>query len=286
MNNSKQKNMLSEHFSLDELTYSRIAMEKGLDNTPYPEARLSLQRLVTCLLEPLRQLYKGPIVILSGYRSTPVNRLAGGVPTSQHRKGEAADCYIPEGPGYLLTLLLKSGLSFDQAILYKGKRFLHLSYKADGKNRLQVILSLVWIISLCAGCGTREKCTGEYRHFNADSIVWSSRDNLHRTDYSYITDSFLWERKEVAYLPPDSTGKQFVAKVTIAKAFGGSSQRDTLLVVATHKEDLKCENQEETAVRITRQPASPALLLRAGGLLLIVLLCIWAVRRRLHYPNG
>ena len=77
MNNTNHKTMLSEHFSLEEFTYSRIAVENALDNTPPAEAKSALQHLVTCLLEPLRQLYKAPIAILSGYRSETVNRLAG-----------------------------------------------------------------------------------------------------------------------------------------------------------------------------------------------------------------
>ena len=54
---------------------------------------------------PLGGLYNSPIAVLSGYRSDSVNRLAGGVVNSQHRKGEAADCYIPEGPCRLLDIL-------------------------------------------------------------------------------------------------------------------------------------------------------------------------------------
>lgn len=69
MNGTNHKTMLSEHFSLEEFTYSRIAVENALDNVPPVEAKSALQHLVTCLLEPLRQLYKAPIAILSGYRS-------------------------------------------------------------------------------------------------------------------------------------------------------------------------------------------------------------------------
>lgn len=133
------KKMLSEHFSKEEMSYSRITVENGLDNEPPPEARHALGYLAVHLLEPLRELSDTPIAILSGYRSKAVNRLVGGVAGSQHCKGEAADCYIPQGPGYLLSLLLKSGLVFDQAILYKKHRFLHLSLKEKGNNRMMCI---------------------------------------------------------------------------------------------------------------------------------------------------
>ena len=92
---------------------------------------------------PLRGLYKEPIVILSGYRIEKVNRLVGGVATSQHLKGEAADCYVADAPERLLEVLRRSGLVFDQAILYKRKHFLHLSLKMTGKNWMQILTYLL-----------------------------------------------------------------------------------------------------------------------------------------------
>ena len=46
-------------------------------------ARCALCELVKCLLQPLRIAYNKPIVVTSGYRSPEVNRLAGGVRSSQ-----------------------------------------------------------------------------------------------------------------------------------------------------------------------------------------------------------
>ena len=88
---------LTEHFCLDEFTYSGIAVDNAINNQPPPCACLALQNLAVGLLEPLRLLYGAPIAILSGYRNEKVNRLAGGVVTSQHLKGEAADCYVADG---------------------------------------------------------------------------------------------------------------------------------------------------------------------------------------------
>ena len=135
-----KKTWLSEHFCLEELMYSRTAVEHAIDNVPSPAAKVSLQHLVVCLLEPLRQLYKKPIAVLSGYRNGEVNRLVGGVAASQHVKGEAADCYVPD-PKELLDVLLYCKLPFDQAILYKRKKFLHLAFRVNGENRYQVIIN-------------------------------------------------------------------------------------------------------------------------------------------------
>lgn len=132
------KKNISRDFTWEELTYSRMAVENGLDNYPPIEARVALRELVKRLLQPLRIIYGAPIAITSGYRSPEVNRLVGGVPSSQHVKGEAADCYVPD-IYKLLDVLKKSGLPFDQAILYRKKHFLHLSLKANEVNRFQVL---------------------------------------------------------------------------------------------------------------------------------------------------
>ena len=131
---------LTEHFGLDEFTYSGIAVDNAINNQPPPCVCLALQNLAVRLLEPLRLLYGAPIAILSGYRNEKVNCLAGGVVTSQHLKGEAADCYVTDGPEKLLDVLKCSGLVFDQAILYGRRRFLHLSLKINGNNRMQVLV--------------------------------------------------------------------------------------------------------------------------------------------------
>lgn len=130
---------LTKDFTLEEFTYSRIAVENGWDNTPPPEARAALQRLASCLLQPLRDRLEAPIAITSGYRCEKVNRAAKGVAHSGHLKGEAADCFVAAGPDYLLKVLLASGLPFDQAIVYKRRGFLHLSYR-EGRNRGEVLL--------------------------------------------------------------------------------------------------------------------------------------------------
>ena len=132
------KNKLSPHFTIDELTYSRTAVENGLDNTPPETALAALKQLVENLLEPLRECLGSPIAVTSGYRSPEVNRLVGGVATSQHTKGEAADCYTAAGPRHLLNLLVNNKIPFDQAILYRKKNFLHVSYRKS-RNRGEIL---------------------------------------------------------------------------------------------------------------------------------------------------
>jgi len=129
---------LSKNFDLEEFTASETADRIGIDNTPDGEVINNIQRLVTDLLQPLRSLYGKPIYINSGYRSKELNEAVGGVETSYHRRGLAADCRC-ENPKELLTMLKASGLKFDQAILYPT--FLHIGYNpARTGNRMQVII--------------------------------------------------------------------------------------------------------------------------------------------------
>lgn len=81
------KKNISRDFSWEEMTYSNIAIINGLRNDPPDEVREAIRELVKCLLQPLRIAYNKPIVVTSGYRSPEVNRLAGGVRSSQHVKG-------------------------------------------------------------------------------------------------------------------------------------------------------------------------------------------------------
>ena len=135
----KHPDWISEHFYMGEFIYSAKAVQAGLDNMPPADAQMAIRNLVRKLLEPLRVYTREPIVISSGYRSEEVNRLVGGVPNSQHRKGEAVDVYT-FGSFRLLENLINSGLNFDQAILYRSRKFLHLSLKYKGANRRQVII--------------------------------------------------------------------------------------------------------------------------------------------------
>lgn len=137
----KHPDWISDHFYMGEFIYSAVAVERGLDNMPPPEAQKAIRNLVIKLLEPLREYagYATGMHISSGYRSEELNRLVGGVADSQHLTGEAADIYT-FGSCRLLDALQDSRLNFDQAIYYRRRGFLHLSLKMKDKNRRQVII--------------------------------------------------------------------------------------------------------------------------------------------------
>jgi len=107
---------LSEHFTLEELTYSDIAKRHSLDNNPDKHIIYNLTRL-TELLEDVRALFNQPIRINSAYRSITVNSLLGSKPTSQHCIGCAADIRI-DGltPNQIVKKIVKSNIQYDQVI--------------------------------------------------------------------------------------------------------------------------------------------------------------------------
>ena len=107
---------LSEHFTLEELTYSDIAKRHSLDNNPDKFIIYSLTRLAE-LLEDVRSLFNQPVRINSAYRSITVNSLLGSKPTSQHCLGCAADIRI-DGltPDQIVKKIIKSDIQYDQLI--------------------------------------------------------------------------------------------------------------------------------------------------------------------------
>ena len=139
---------ISKNFTLDELTASATAKTKGIINAPGVDEVCNMCALVHHVLQPLRDAMKEPIKIGSGYRCTKLNQAVGGVANSQHIKGQAADLCIDgdmkKGRRWFNWIL--DNCDFDQLIMEhnaKGSYWVHVSYRADGKNRHQVINNLL-----------------------------------------------------------------------------------------------------------------------------------------------
>ncbi len=161
---------LSEHFTLAELCKTSVKTKDG--NIPSHVAIENLKRL-TGWLEMLRDEYnkryslpltpshcnatlctfrsekergnyEQPIVINSGYRSPQVNKLVGGVATSNHLTGCAVDIRVL-GMEQLLryaVILLdisdESGEDFDELLIErnsKGTYWLHFAVRPEGNRR-------------------------------------------------------------------------------------------------------------------------------------------------------
>lgn len=129
---------LSEHFSLDELMRSQVALRTGLDNVPNNEQVAHLQRLCELLLEPTRLILAArfdrpvPLHIDSGFRSPLVNAATGGSINSAHMDGRAGDV-IPHGVPVLdaFNALRDTDLPYDQMI-FECATWIHLALPAPG----------------------------------------------------------------------------------------------------------------------------------------------------------
>ena len=139
---------ISKNFTLDELTASATAKQMHIINAPGVDEVCALCALVHNVLQPLRDAMGESIKIGSGYRCPQLNRAVGGVSNSQHINGEAADLCIDGDmkKGKRWFEWIKSHCDFDQLIMEhnsKGTYWVHVSYRADGKNRRKVIDNLL-----------------------------------------------------------------------------------------------------------------------------------------------
>ena len=141
MNNKQQ---LTEHFTLWELTRSGTAITLGIKNVPDAREIEALRALCENILEPLRRRY-GAITVTSGYRSRRLNAAVGGVPDSQHLRGEAVDIFVPSmETGLKYFNFIRKYTPFDQLIWEpRGSycpRWLHVSFTQRRPNRGQVLM--------------------------------------------------------------------------------------------------------------------------------------------------
>lgn len=128
---------ISENFSYREFERSSVADHCGIANaiTSF-EVRDSIKALVENVLQPLRDAWGKPLKINSGYRCPELNRAVGGVDSSQHLLGEAADVACGD-PLELAGLAKKLNLPYDQMILYPD--FVHFSHRLNGSQRGQIL---------------------------------------------------------------------------------------------------------------------------------------------------
>lgn len=128
------------YFKLIEFTASATARELGIDNTPSKDAIENIEALVSKVLDPLREAYGDEITVNSGYRCEVLNEAVGGRRNSQHKKGEAADITVgsKEGNKWLFNYILNY-LPFDQLIDEYDYSWIHVSFKANGCNRRDII---------------------------------------------------------------------------------------------------------------------------------------------------
>jgi hypothetical protein len=135
---------LSENFTLQELIYSDTAIRRGIDNKPNDEQIENLKIVCENILEPIREYFKAPVVVSSGYRSAAVCEAVGSSSKSQHTKGQAADFEIFGIPNKEVSDWIVNNIDYDQCILEfwnekePNSGWVHCSFNNAG-NRKQYL---------------------------------------------------------------------------------------------------------------------------------------------------
>jgi len=141
---------LSKHLSLAEVTRSDSAKRNRISNEPTPAHLENFKLLAEKVFEPIREHFKVPIHISSGYRSAALNKKIGGSLTSQHCSGEAIDIDMDGSASGVTNKqvfdFIKQHLNFDQMIWEFGTDsnpdWVHVSYESTGKQRKQVLKAI------------------------------------------------------------------------------------------------------------------------------------------------
>lgn len=129
-----------KYFTIAELCKSTTADRLGINNRCKNEHVVNLTALVDNVLDPLREWYNKPIMVNSGFRCPELNKAVKGSKTSQHMSGQAADIDTGDRQqNKLLFEYIRKNLPFDQLIDESNFAWVHVSYRADGKNRNQVL---------------------------------------------------------------------------------------------------------------------------------------------------
>jgi len=133
---------LSKNLSLAEVTKSTTAKRLGIDNTPDEWGIENLRQVAINVFQPLRDAFKCPIYVSSGYRSAELNTAIGGSRRSQHMEGRALDLDADVFGGCTNSQIfnwIKENVEFDQLIWEFGDDdnpdWVHVSYVYDGLNR-------------------------------------------------------------------------------------------------------------------------------------------------------
>lgn len=126
------------NFTISELLKSDTALRAGIKNIPDdPKVFDNLLTLIIKCLQPIRNYIGKPVVITSGYRSPALNQMIGGVNTSQHLSGCAADFIVPGlSIDTIIDKVKGSGVEYDQ-LIHEGS-WVHISY-SKVRNRKQFL---------------------------------------------------------------------------------------------------------------------------------------------------
>ena len=135
---------MPKYFSFAEMTCT----DTGLDNRPTTWEQVENLRVTANRLDTVREKFGKAVRVNCAFRSKAVNTHVGGVATSAHTQGLAADICAYDGTEtgnrrlYAICRESLLSLNIDQLILYTEKpgvessriRFMHVGFRASGQT--------------------------------------------------------------------------------------------------------------------------------------------------------
>lgn len=133
---------LSKNFTYEEMIHSATAIRLKIDNTPNAKELANLRKLCQEILQPIRDRRGSVITVTSGFRCEKLNAAVGGVKTSQHRFGEAADITLGNPTlnkklfNMIVDMINKKEIKVGQLIDEHNYRWLHISLPYSKVNNI------------------------------------------------------------------------------------------------------------------------------------------------------
>lgn len=128
-----------KYFTIAEMAKSETADRKGIDNRIPKDLLPNVENLITKVLDPLRAWYGRPVYVNSGYRCPELNRAVGGVGTSYHLTGCAADIDVySRTENQKLFEYIKEHLPYTEVGLEGGGAWVHVALVPGREEERQV----------------------------------------------------------------------------------------------------------------------------------------------------
>lgn len=135
MTNLDRNMRLTEHFRIGEFLVSADHPDLAERLRPGPVHVQCIYLLCATVLEPVRQRFDEPLIVLSGYRDLELNRAVGGDRLSLHMYGKAADITTPKLKRLKVFYdAIREALPFaySQLIYYRNRGFIHVALPHPG----------------------------------------------------------------------------------------------------------------------------------------------------------
>ena len=128
-----------KYFTIAEMAKSETADRRGIDNRIPKDLLPNVENLITKVLDPLRAWYGRPVYVNSGYRCPELNRAVGGVGTSYHLTGCAADIDVySRTENQKLFDYIRERLPYTEVGLEGGGRWVHVALVPGREEERQV----------------------------------------------------------------------------------------------------------------------------------------------------